>query len=298
MKIDDLLLLAELARAGSLAGTARALSVPKATLSRRLAALEVAVGQRLFVPGARRLVLTPFGQELAERAGRHRDDIEDTRRWIGAQENRPRGLLRLSVPADFATLLMAEPLARFAQRYPEVQVEVDTSPRRVDLVREPFDLAVRIGPLDLSTEGDLLARPLMQLTRGLYASPLYLGERKAPRTPTELAAHQWVVLAQGRGLPQQLFKGRRRADIEPRGAIQVNAIGLSRALVLAGAGLGSFPHGMVRGDVQAGRLLPVLPDWQFDPLPVSLVTASRKLMPAKVRVFIDHLAETAAGWAL
>jgi DNA-binding transcriptional LysR family regulator len=298
MKIDDLLLLAEVLQAGSLAATARALAVPKATLSRRLSALEAAVGQRLFVPGARRLALTPFGQELAERALRHREDIEDTRQWIGSQETRPRGLLRLSVPADFAILLLAEPMARFVQRYPEVQLDVDVSPRRVDLRSEPFDIAIRIGPLDAATDGALMARPLMQLSRGLYASPLYLGTERPPRTPAELEAHRWVLLAQGRGFSLRLMRGRKVAELRPRGPMQVNSIGLARAAVLAGAGLGSFPHGMVRADVAAGTLLPVLPGWQFDPLPVTLLTASRKLMPAKVRAFIDHLTETAAGWAL
>lgn len=295
LKSDDLLLLAEVHRAGSLSAGARTLQLPKATVSRRLAALESAVGTRVFVPGARRMKLTDFGVELAERAARHRDEIEDTRRWIGAHETRPRGRLRLSVSADFAILLMAEPMARFVQRYPEVTLEVDTTPRQVDLANEAFDLAVRMGPLE---DSDFVARRLMLLERGLYASPVYLNDNPPPRAPADLREHRFVMLQQAMGHPQRLQRGKRVVEFQMSGALQCNSVGLVRALALAGGGLAMFPHGMVRGDVSAGLLAPVLPEWRFEPLLVSLLTASRKLMPAKVRVFIDHLLETAPSWAL
>lgn len=295
MKVDDLLLLAEVLGAGSLSATARALNTPKATLSRRLAALEAAVGQRLFVPGARSLQLTQFGQALAERAQRHRDELEETQQWIGAHEAVPRGLLRLSVGAELATILLAEPMARFVQRYPEVRLDIDTSPRRVDLRKEPFDLVIRIGPLE---DSDLVARPLIQLQRGFYASPLYLNERAAPRSPADLAEHQVVMLSQAIGFEHVLTNGRKRVPFVPQGRVQTNSVGLLRALTLAGTGIASFPHGLVRNDVADGRLIRLLPDWEFNPLPVTLLTTSRKLLPAKVRAFIDHLMETAPGWAL
>lgn len=295
MKVDDLLLLAEVLQAGSLSATARALQTPKATLSRRLAALEVAVGQRLFVPGARTLQLTQFGQSLAERAQRHREDLEDTRQWIGAHEMVPRGLLRISVGAELATILLAEPMARFVQRYPEVRLDIDTSPRRVDLRKEPYDLVIRIGPLE---DSELVARPLMQLPRGLYASPLYLNERPAPRGPADLAEHQMVMLSQALGFELALLRGKKRVPVVPQGRVQTNSVGLMRAMTLAGSGIGSFPHGLVHADVAEGRLLRLLPEWEFEPLPVTLLTTSRKLLPAKVRAFIDHLLETAPGWAL
>jgi DNA-binding transcriptional LysR family regulator len=295
LKIDDLLLLAEVQRAGSLSAAARALAWPKATLSRHLAALEAAVGTRVFVPGARRLQLTEFGTELAERASRHREEIEETRAWIGARESRPRGRLRISVPADFAIALLAEPMARFVQRHPEVTLEVDTTPRRVDLLGEAYDLVVRVGALE---DSSLVARRLMLLERGLYASPLYLAQQPTPRAPAQLREHRFVLMPQAAGKPPRLQHGRRSVELATSGALQCNSIGLARALVLAGGGLGAFPHGLVRDDVAAGRLLAVLPQWHLEPLPVSLLTAGRKLMPAKLRAFIDHLAEVAPGWSL
>jgi DNA-binding transcriptional LysR family regulator len=294
MKIDDLLLLAQVHKAGSLSAASRLLELPKATLSRRLAALETSVGARLFVPGASRLTLTELGEQLAERASRHDDDIAETRQWLASREATPQGRLRVSVPAEFAMLLLAESFSRFVRRYPKVELELDTTPRRVDLFNEPYDVAVRMGPVD---EPDLVARQYMLLERGLYASPVYLQARPAPQAPADLAEHDFVVLTQGKGMYRTLLNGRQTAEVEVRGPLEANSIGLVLALARAGGGIGSFPFGMVANDVAAGTLVPVLPDWRYEPLPVHLLTASRRLMPAKTRAFIDHLFETKPAWA-
>jgi DNA-binding transcriptional LysR family regulator len=293
LKIDDLLLLAEVHSAGSLSAAARTLALPKATLSRRLTALEAAVGTRVFVPDARRLKLTDFGNELALRAARHRDEVETTRQWIGAADPRPRGRLRLSVNADFAVLLMAEAMVSFVARYPEVTMDVDTTPPHAQNSAQSFDLAVRIGPIE---DSNLVARRLMTLQRGLYASPRYLALHGAPRVPADLAQHKFVVLNQAAAYPYRLHRRKRSMLVTFNGALSCNSMGLVRALTVAGGGLGSFSHGMVRGDVTSGQLVPVLPDWEFDPVPVSLLMAGGKLMPAKVRVFVDHLLEVMPNW--
>ena len=294
MKVDDLLLLAQVHKAGSLSAASRELDLPKATLSRRLTALETSVGARLFVPGASRLTLTELGEPLAERAARPDADIAETRQWLASRDATPQGRLRVSVPAEFAMLVLADSFARFVRRYPRVELEVDTTPRRVDLFNEPYDVAVRVGPVD---EPDLVARPYMHLERGLYASPVYLQARPAPNTPAELAAHDFVVLTQGKGLYGRLHNGRQTATVDPRGPLEANSIGLVLSLTRAGGGIGSFPFGMVAPDVEAGTLVSVLPEWRYEPLPVTLLTASRRLMPAKTRAFIDHLFETAPEWA-
>lgn len=295
MKIDDLLLLAQVHKAGSLSSASRSLDLPKATLSRRLAALETSVGARLFVPGASRLTLTELGEQLAERAARHDDDIAETRQWLASREATPQGRLRVSVPAEFAMLVLAESFSRFVRRYPKVELELDTTPRRVDLFNEPYDVALRMGPVD---EPELVARQYMLLERGLYASPVYLQARPAPQTPADLAEHDFVVLTQAKDAhKRRLQNGTHTAEIELRGPLEANSIGLVLSLTRAGGGIGSFPYGMVASDVEAGTLVPVLPSWSFEPLPVYLLTASRRLMPAKTRAFIDHLFETTPDWA-
>lgn len=216
MKIDDLLLLAQVHKAGSLSAAARLLDLPKATLSRRLAALETSVGARLFVPGASRLTLTELGEQLAERAARHDDDIAETRQWLASRDATPQGRLRVSVPAEFAMLVLAESLSRFVRRYPRVELEIDTTPRRVDLFNEPYDVAVRMGPVD---EPDLVARQYMLLERGLYASPVYLQARPAPQSPADLAEHDFVVLSQAKGLYRTLLNGKQTAEVQMHGPL-------------------------------------------------------------------------------
>ncbi|MGM9480437.1 LysR substrate-binding domain-containing protein [Roseateles sp. NT4] len=295
MKIDDLLLLAQVHKAGSLSEASRQLDLPKATLSRRLTALETSVGARLFVPGASRLTLTELGEQLAERAARHHDDIAETRDWLSSREATPQGRLRVAVPAEFAMLVLSESLSRFVRRYPRVELEIDTTPRRVDLFNEPYDVAVRVGPVD---EPDLVARRFMLLERGLYASPVYLQARPAPQTPADLAAHDFVVMTQAKEAnKRRLQNGSQTVDIDLKGPLEANSIGLVLALTRAGGGIGSFPFGMVAADLEAGTLVHVLPEWSYEPLPVHLLTASRRLMPAKTRAFIDHLFETAPEWA-
>ena len=294
MKIDDLLLLAQVHKAGSLSEASRQLELPKATLSRRLAALETAVGARLFVPGASRLTLTELGEQLAERAARHDDDIAETRHWLASREATPQGRLRVHVPAEFAMLVLAESFARFVRRYPKVELEVDTTPRRVDLFNEPYDVAVRMGPVD---EPDLVARQFMVLERALYASPVYLQSRPAPLTPADLKDHDFVVLTQGKGMYRTLHNGRQTAEVEVRGPLEANSVGLVLSLTRAGGGIGSLPFGVVAADIEAGTLVHVLPGWCYEPLPVTLLTAGRRLMPAKTRAFIDHLFETVPEWA-
>ena len=294
MKVDDLLLLAQVHKAGSLSEAARQLDLPKATLSRRLTALETSVGARLFVPGASRLTLTELGEQLAERAARHDDDIAETRQWLASRESKPQGRLLVSVPAEFAMLVLAQSFARFVRRYPQVQLDIDTTPRRVDLINEPYDVAVRMGPVD---EPDLVARRFMVLERGLYASPVYLQARPAPQAPADLADHDFVVLTQAKGMYRTLHCGKQSAEIQTRGPLEANSIGLVLSLTRAGGGIASFPYGMVAPDIAAGTLVPVLPEWRFEPLPVTLLTASRRLMPAKTRAFIDHLFETVPEWA-
>lgn len=294
MKADDLLLLAEVHRAGSLSAAARALALPKATLSRRLTALEAASQARLFVPGARRLLLTELGQELAARALRHAEDIAETRLWMASRDATPRGKLRLAMPADFAMLVLADALARFTERYPEVELDIDTTPRVVDLFNEPYDLAIRIGPVG---DPDLVARELVLLEPGFFASPEYFERCPAPETPADLSQHRFIILGQLLAYEARLVRGRREASFGLQGPVVTNSIGLTLAMVRAGAGLGVFPEGMVQADVQAGRLVRVLPEWRLPTAPVNVVTVSRRLMPTKTRAFIDHLFESAPTWA-
>jgi DNA-binding transcriptional LysR family regulator len=128
--------------------------------------------------------------------------------------------------------------------------------------------------------------------KGLFASPDYLARHGAPSTPEDLAAHRFVVYTpMARKGQHRLHHGTQTASFTMQGPLHCNSMGLAVALTRAGSGIGTLPSAMARQEVASGSLVPLLPDWQFDPTEVSIVTASRRLMPSKIRAFIDHLFE-------
>ena len=186
MELDanDLLLYARVADAGSFSAAALRLGLPKSTVSRRIAALEQRLGERLLQLGAHLVI-----------CGRRKGVLDDTAAELTAQHRQaqPSGRLRVSMPADFAAVVLPTMLARFVQDHPRVQLELDLSPRRVDLVAENVDLAVRAGTLP--EDSLLAARPLLRMRMALFAAPAYLAARGHPGEPEALLAMHALMLA-------------------------------------------------------------------------------------------------------
>jgi len=153
---NDLLLFARIVEAGSFSMAAQRLDLPKSTVSRRIAMLEASLGERLLQRTTRRLMLTEFGASLLEHARKVADEVEAAGALAQHRQAAPSGKLRISMPQDFATVVMKDMIPRFLDRYPAVSLELDLSPRRVDLVAENFDIAIRMG--DLPEDSTLAAR--------------------------------------------------------------------------------------------------------------------------------------------
>lgn len=287
----DLALFAHVAELGSLSRAAEKVGLPKSTVSRRLTALEALLGERLLLRTTRRQSLTEFGNLLLEHA---RQIVAEVDAVVALRERRraaPSGRLRVSMPADIANLLLAEALVAFAAKYPDITLELDLSARRVDLLSEGFDLAVRIG--DLPGEGPLVARRLSTLAAGLYASPTYIDRHGAPQAPDDLLHHQSVRLLGRDGEPVRwtLVKGEQRWDAVPPGRVTANSPETLIRLARAGAGIAAVPDIFAAHDVERGLLRRLLTDWSVPGQPASAVFPGRKLMPAKTRVFVDMLLE-------
>ena len=291
--LNDLLIFAEVVRTGSITKAGQTLGMPKATVSRRLSTLENRLGARLLDKTTRRLELTEVGDAYFERCLPLLEEIEDLRDFASQLTARPRGRLRITAPPDTAPHWLAAPIASFCALYPEVTLEVDLSARYVDLVAERVDVAIRAGHLHDST---LIARKYVDLTRGLYAGPGYLARAGTPAEPADLAQHQFVLLQSSRKLYTQetLLRGRQRVDVEMRGSIRANAMGMMCALALADAGIVPLPDDQAARHVEAGRLTRVLPDWHLPTHPIHLVMPSRRFVPRKTQAFVEHLLATAA----
>lgn len=286
---NDLLIFAHVAELGSFSRAAERLGLPKSSVSRRLAALEQRLGERLLLRTTRRQTLTEFGQVLLEHARQVVAEVQAVAALSEHRQAAPRGRLRVSMPSDFANLLLADALAGFVAAYPGIQLELDLSPRRVDLLGEGFDVAIRVG--DLPDDSLLAARRLTELTIGLYASAGYLAQAGHPANTDDLARHTAIGLlgSNGEVVRWCLDSGESRWEATPPARMTANSPELLIRLARAGAGIIAVPDAFARADVRAGLLQRVLPEWRLPGETVSAVFPERKLMPTKTRAFIDML---------
>lgn len=288
---DDLILFARVVDAGSFSQAAERCGLPKSTVSRRISALERRLGERLLTRTTRQFAITEFGERMLDHARRLLEEAEAASALAQHRQATPQGSLRVSLPPDFLQELELVPfLLAFATRYPEVKVEMDLSPRRVDLIAERFDLAVRVAAR-LPDDATLVARRLLEMRHGLYASPAYLARFGRPLAPADLVAHTGLKLITSSGEAQawQLSRGDERWVGAPAGPIAVNSVGLQRELAAHGLGLVGLSERYAAAFVQKGLLERVLPEWCLPTMTVWAVTPGRRLQPTRVTAFIEML---------
>lgn len=282
--LDDMVLFVEVVKARGFRGATMATGVPNSTLSRRITALEKSIGLRLLHRTTRKVELTEAGQIYYERCRRIVEEARLAHEQLGQMLEQPSGLIRASVPVDFATIFLAPRMAEFARRYPGISFEFDLTPRRVDLVTEPFDVAIRMGE---QPDSRLIARKLAELPHKLYASPAYLAVAGEPKKPSDLERHECLLFRTSQST-WTLRRGSKKVEAPVAGRFHVNSIGMMQRLALLDLGIAALAEKMVTDDVAQGRLRQVMTDWQATPIAVYAVTETR-LLPAKVQRFIEFL---------
>lgn len=287
---NDLILFAHVVEAGSFTRAADLSGLPKSTLSRRISDLENMLGERLMQRSTRRLALTEFGESMLEYARRLVDETEAAKALALHRQVRPQGLLRVSLPPEFNELNLVKVISAFSAQYPDVRLELDLSSRRVDLITERFDLAVRVAT-QLPDDSALVARHVITLRNGLYASPAYLGQRGTPATPADLPGHAGLVLVTSGGEQQawRLSSGNARWEGLPVHQLCANSIGLQQALAANGLGVVGLSATFARMLVKQGQLVRILPEWELPPTVVWCVTPGRRLLPQRTLAFIETL---------
>lgn len=292
---NDLILFAHIMDAGSFSKAAERTGLPKSTLSRRITALEAKLGERLLTRSTRRLAITEFGERILDHAKRLLEETEAASAMALHRQGTPRGVLRVSMPPDFVEFDLTPLLLQFAASYPEVRLELDLSPRRVDLLAERFDLAVRAASR-LPDDGTLVARKLCDMPNGLYASPAYLQRYGIPASPPELLDHIGLRLIGGNGeaLPWRLARGTETWEGLPNGPLAVNSPSLQRDLAAHGMGIVALDERFAGKWVVQGLLQRVLPEWCLPTVTLWCVTPGRRLMPARTTAFIELLRNSLA----
>lgn len=288
---NDLLLFARIVAEGSFSRAAERMSMPKSTLSRRITALERQLGERLLLRTTRKLVVTDFGNVVLSHAQQVTSEVEATLALTQQRQVQPSGRLRVSMPADFANETMTALITRFLHQYPAISLELDLSPRRVDIIGENFDLAIRMG--SLPDDASLAARQLAIFSAAMYAAPSYLEQHGEPQEPEALMEHHTLRLLARNAEPAiwRLKNGTQSWEGIPPGIATANSPEMLRRLALAGLGITLISEHFAQCHLRDGSLIRVLPDWHAPEYNAWAVFPGRRLMPARTRVFIDAMLE-------
>jgi len=275
---------------GSFVAAADALHMSKAAISRHMSALEARLHVRLLHRTTRRLSLTEEGQIFYQHAKSILDAMDEAESLLSHHAQEVSGRIRINVPLSFGILHLAPLWAEFLRQYPQVSLDITLNDRLVDLVDEGYDLAVRISTLPSSS---LICRRLACTRMMLCAAPAYLQAHGTPATPQDLAQHTMMAYSLWDNLEELRCQGPEgpvRVRIQPR--ILSNNGETCRKIALQGGGILLQPSFIMADDVREGRLVELLPQYQFDNLGIYVVYPSRRQLPLKVRAMIDYLSQT------
>lgn len=290
-QLDAMRIFVRVTETGSFTQAADSLGLPRASVSNAIKQLETQLGTRLLHRTTRRVQLTQDGQVCLERCKDLLADMEEWETMFAARDEALTGRLRIDLPATLARTTVIPQLPAFLAQHPALRVELSSTDRRVDLVREGFDCVLRVGAIADST---LIARPLGHMRQINVASPAYLKRHGVPHTLDDLRTHQlihYTTTLGTRPLGWEYFDGERYAQWPMEGVLTVNNADAYQAACIAGLGLIQAPESGVRGHLANGTLQEVLPEYQAEPLAVTLLYANRRHLPRRVQAFMNWLAD-------
>ncbi len=275
---------------GSFAAAARHLSLSPAAVSKNVVELEAHLGARLLNRTTRRMSLTDAGARYYDSVVRILDDLEAADSALGPLQQEPKGLLRVSAPMTVTLLFLSPLLPRFLDRFPEIALDLQLDDRRVNLVEEGFDIALRGS--DSLEDSSLVARKLMTMSHVLCGAPAYFRRRGQPSTPEALTDHDCIQFTLSGHADTWVFaKSGQRRSVPVQGRYKVNSSLAVRDALCAGFGVSLIPWIYVKDLVEKGRLQCVLDDWTSVETALYAVYPSRRQVTAKVRAFLDFLVE-------
>jgi DNA-binding transcriptional LysR family regulator len=291
---------AKVVELGSFARAAERLSVSTSAVSRQVADLEAHLDVRLLNRTTRRLSLTEAGQAYYERCVQLLADLDEAEAAVRNTAVVPKGVLRLTCGVTFGERYVAPAVAEFGARHPQLSFDLDLSDRTVDLVEEGFDLGIRIGP---SGTHALVSRRLGSTQLVCCAAPAYLERHGVPRTPEDLAQHECLLYTYGTTPNVWTFTGPdgQHRNVRVASRHRANSGRLLVALAVAGLAVTMEPDFIVADEVRSGRLVRVLDEFAPPRQPIAAVYPSRRHLSAKVRVFVDFIAQRYARrheWSL
>ncbi len=281
----------QVAELGSFTRAADRLGLPKSRVSASVQQLEAQLGTRLLHRTTRSVRMTPDGEQFLERAKALLADAEELRTLFQQAPSSLRGRLRVDLPTAMARTIVIPRLPEFLAAHPQLEIELSTTDRRVDVVHEGFDCVLRVGHLQ---DSGLVARRLGQLVQVNCASPAYIAQFGTPHTLEDLAHHRvvrWAPTLGGAAAGWEYHDGERYRLLEMQGVVTVNHTDAYQAACLAGLGLIQAPRLGAAAALAAGLLVEVMPGFTAEPMPVSLVYPNRRNLSKRVQALMGWLAE-------
>lgn len=293
--ISDLDIFARVARTGNMSAAGREMGLSPAVISKRISLLEERLGARLFHRTTRQLTLTETGEGYFRRVVDILSLCEEAEDFVSRRNTRPRGMLKVTAPTSFTRLHIAPRLSEFLERFPEVKLDLHLTDHFEDIIRDGFDLAIRIGELQ---DSSLVARKLASDTRVLVASPKYLEQVEEPKSLADLELLN--CLSAGAQEHWRLEGPNGVKQIRVEGNMRTNSAEFVREALVCGLGIGLRPAWDVASQLASGELKVVLPQYRgVSNMAIYAVYPCREYLPEKVNVFIDFLASLFANeqWA-
>jgi len=271
--------------AGSLSAAARRLGMPLTTISRRVSELEIHLKTRLLSRSSRHITLTETGQSYVEACKRILEDLREAERTASGEYSAPKGDLVVAAPIVFGRLHVLPIAIEFLKAFPDIDIRTSLADRVTNILEEHVDLAIRIGELP---DSSLVARRVGSIRRVVCASPAYLAGRGTPKTPGELSTHDCITF-EGMTSPDTwtFAIGKRHASVEIHSRLIVNTAEAAIDAAIAGVGITRVLSYQIADAVRAGVLDVVLQEFEPSPWPVSLVHTGHRLLPYKLRAFLD-----------
>ncbi len=287
-----LLLFSQIVRYGSLSATAQQLGLGRAAVSKQLASLEKKVGARLLQRTTRKLSLTTVGTEILVEARKVEEALKSIESISDNHQQQINGQLKISCSNAIGRTHLLPLLKFFTQQYPNVEINLQLEDRFVDLIAEQVDLSIRIGHLD---DSSLIARKLGQLKWQLCASPDYLEKAGTPQKPIDLLNHHCLYYRNSKSnmnIWGFINPSGEEECITVKGPLAINDANALITAAINGMGILNIDNAIVREDIQQGRLVEVLSNYQaLAGLPVYLVYPAKEFIPARTRALIDFLIE-------
>lgn len=289
-RFTEIELFVSVAELGTLSKAAEALNISNASSSRHLAALENRLQVKLIDRNTRRLSLTPVGQSFYLRCKALIQQLQEAEDHLRSSAAEPSGTLTITASISFAALILAPIIPKFAKLYPSITIKLAGANRYSEMMESEVDLAIRTR--EFEPDSNISVRKLCDTRRVLAASPGYLSRKGTPRTVDALVDHD-ILLYSHANQPRKLNFAKdgeiKTLDIEP--FFETDDGQIVRAAALAGAGILAQPKYIIYDDLVAGRLIPVLDDWQLPKLTINIAFQNKRFMPTKSRLFIDFLVE-------